>query len=86
MDDLRRFVNETLCLHNQLEVGAFHMSERLLMKRDQPCGVYFCLHGPRAVKISAIWDMFKNIVLFYSATGERFLTTKLIQSPPLAIA
>jgi len=53
------------------------MTERLLLRAGRPCGMYFCLHGPRSVKFSAIWDAGNNAVLFYGATGERFYRTSL---------
>ena len=53
LDDLRDFVNETLCHHEHLEIGAFHLSERILVRGGKPCGIHFCLHGPRAVKFTA---------------------------------
>ena len=43
----------------------------------------FCLHGPRAVKFTAIWETEHNRVLFYGSTGERFQKTHLIEAPPL---
>ena len=81
LDDMREYVNETLCYHEKLEIGAFPMTERILVRRGEPCGIYFCLHGPRAVKFSAIWDTDRNMVLFYGSTGERFLKTQLIEQP-----
>src|SRR5512138_2676730 len=79
--DLRDFVNETLCdLHN-LRADAFRMTERILRRGGRPCGIHFCLHGPRSVKFTAIWETDRNQVLFYNATGERSLKTQL--SEPL---
>lgn len=83
LEDLRGFVNSVLCDHNQLEVGAFPMTERILTRGGKPCGIYFCLHGPRAVKFSAIWETQRNTVLFYGATGERFHRVQLIEAPTL---
>ncbi len=84
LEDLRDFVNETICHHEELEIGAFHMSERILTRAGEPCGLYFCIHGPRQVKFSAIWETDSNTILFYSSTGERFLKTRLIDAPELA--
>jgi hypothetical protein len=84
--ELREFVNETLCQNEQLEVDAFVLTERPLVRNGIPCGLYFCLHGPRAVKFTAIWETDRNTVLFYGATGERFLTIRLTASPELARA
>jgi hypothetical protein len=84
--DLRDYVNQTLCSHHQLELGAFPLTERWLTRSGKPCGLFFCLHGPRSVKFSAIWEMQHNTVLFYTATGERFLRTQLASAPRLDMA
>ena len=78
--DLRDFVNTTICNHYQLQAGAFRMTERVLLRGDKPCGIYFCLHGPRATKFTAIWETDRNQVLFYGSRGERFLKTQLLES------
>lgn len=86
LDELRDYINKTLCQHNQLEVGAFQLTERILIRADRPCGLYFCLHGPRAVKFSAIWETQHNTVLFYGSTGERFHKVQLVEAPRLEMA
>lgn len=83
MGQLRQYVSRTLCRENNIEVGVFQITERLLKRRGQPCGIYFCLHGPRSVKLTAIWETEKNTILFYGSTGERFKQTKLNDSPDL---
>ena len=83
LDDLRDYINTILCHHNQLEIGAFPLTERILIRADRPCGIYFCLHGPRAVKFSAIWENQRNTVLFYGSTGERFHKIQLVEAPRL---
>jgi hypothetical protein len=37
----------------------------------------FCLHGPRAVKYSAIWEKEKGRVLFYGPSGKRYHQVEL---------
>lgn len=86
LNDLRNFITETLCEREQLEIGAFPLTEQVLRQRKQPIGMYFCLHGPRSVKFSAVWDALRNIVLFYGANGERYLTTRLLQPPQSVFA
>jgi hypothetical protein len=86
LDDLRNYVNTILCQHNQLEIDAFPLTERILIRADRPCGIYFCLHGPRAVKFSAIWETQHNTVLFYGSTGERFHKIQLVEAPRLEMA
>lgn len=80
LDDLRNYVHATLSFHDQLEVGAFKMTERILVQHGKPCGLFFCLHGPRAAKVFAIWETLRNTVLFYSSSGERFQRTQLMGS------
>ncbi len=77
LDELREYVNETLCDYYELQMDAFHLTEHVLHRGGKPCGIYFCLHGPRAVKFTAIWEIDRNQVLFYGSSGERFLKTQL---------
>jgi hypothetical protein len=83
LDDLREYVNVILSEHNQLQTGAFRMTERVLVRNGRPCGIYFCLHGPRMTKFSAIWETDRNQILFYGAGGQRFHKTQLVDSPRL---
>jgi len=85
-NDLREYVNSTLCDHYQLQLGAFHMTQQVLMRGGKPCGVYFCLHGPRLTKFSAIWETDRNQILFYGSHGERFQKTLLTEAPRLECA
>jgi len=77
LDELREYVNETLCEYYDLQIDAFHLTERVLRRGGRPCGIYYCLHGPRAVRFTAIWESDRNQVLFYGAGGERVLKTQL---------
>jgi hypothetical protein len=71
LSELRHFVQQQLCDRNQLEFGAFQFTERVLEKSGLPCGICFCLHGPRSVKLMAIWETTGNTILFYDSNGER---------------
>ena len=84
LNDLRTYVHQTLCDQNELQRGAFQITERILVRGKRPCGIFFCLHGPRSVKLTAIWETDRNTILFYSSSGERTLKAKLIQAPVLA--
>ena len=68
---LRHFVHQAICDQNQLEMEAFQMTERMLTRRGQPCGILYCVHGPRSVKLTAVWETDRNTVLFYGSRGER---------------
>ena len=85
LDTLRSYVHDTLSRCEQLEPGAFPMSERILVRSGKPCGIYFCIHGPRSLKITAIWETDRNTLLFYNCSGERFHKTLLVQSPCLGM-
>ena len=86
LHDLRQFVHHTLCEQNELERGAFQITERILVRGENPCGIFFCLHGPRNVRLTAVWESERNTVLFYSSSGERLLKTQLTAAPELAVA
>ena len=83
LDELRSYVKNILCLQSELEVDANSLTERILIRADRPCGIFFCLHGPRGVKLSAIWETDRNTVLFYGSTGERFYKIQLVEAPRL---
>ena len=86
LDHLRDYVYQTLCNQEQLEPGVFPMTERAILRASSPCGIYFCLHGPRSVKCTAIWETETNSILFYGASGQRFLITKLASAPAMQTA
>ena len=86
VNDLREYVNTTICNHCQLQEGVFSMTERVLLRGGKRCGIYFCVHGPRATKFTAIWDADRNQVLFYGSRGERFLKSQLLESSQLELA
>ena len=80
-EDVRSYINETICDRYQLQLDAFELTERVLLRSGTPCGVYYCLHGPRAVKFTAIWETDYNRILFYGSSGERFQKTQLLDAP-----
>ena len=86
VNDLRNYVQKQLCDQNELEVGAFQLTERVLVKRGAPCGIFFCLHGPRSVKLVAIWETSSNTILFYGSTGERVSRIRLTDASDVQTA
>ena len=68
---VREFVRDELCEKNELERDAFQMSERVLTRQGKPCGFYFCIYGPRNVRLTAVWDLNKNSIFFYDSLGRR---------------
>ena len=86
LSDLRHYVYHTLCQQNELEPGAYRLTERILVRNGSPCGIHFCLHGPRSVKLTAIWETDRNTILFYASSGERCHRTQLTAAPALVPA
>ncbi len=68
---VREFVREELCEKNQLEKDAFQMSEKILTRNGKPCGFYFCIYGPRSVRLTAVWDLCTEVIFFYDSLGRR---------------
>ncbi|MCC7474585.1 MAG: hypothetical protein IT425_04265 [Pirellulales bacterium] len=83
LHSIRRYVTQTLCEKDQLETNSFPLIEKVLVRGDEPCGVYFCLYGPRSLVLTAIWETDNNTILFYGSRGERFHKTKLIGPPSI---
>jgi hypothetical protein len=86
LENLKQYVLNILCEQNQLEFGAFPVTERILVRAGKPCGLFFCLHGPRSVKFTAIWETEQNTILFYDAAGERIHKVQLVRGPRLEAA
>jgi hypothetical protein len=83
-DDLaaiRQYVIQTLCEKDRLEADVFPISEQVLVRGGAPCGVYFCLHGPRSLRLTAIWETDSNTIWFYGSRGERFRKTQWNTTP-----
>jgi hypothetical protein len=64
-------VERRLCELGHLEPNQFPMTQREVLRAGKTVGVYFCVHGPRSVKLTAICDFFKNMVIFYGSDGIR---------------
>jgi hypothetical protein len=81
VEELRRFVADTLGRLEMLKVDQLELTQQVLYRSGKPCGMYFCLHGPRHLRLSAIWEMEGNSVLFYGSCGRRMLRTTLAHAP-----
>jgi hypothetical protein len=80
--ELRDYVQQVLCLHHDLEVGSYPVSQRRLVKNGDTCGISFCVHGPRLMRLMAIWVAAANEVHFFDSAGDRFGVKRL--SHPLS--
>ncbi len=84
LDDLRDFIHLALCRKENLLEHHFPMTELELKRNGQHCGSQFILHGPRSVRLSAVWDRKQNEILLYDALGKRYQKIRLPN--PIAIA
>ena len=83
LKELRQFVADTLGRLEMLKADQFELTQQVLYRAQKPCGVLFCLHGPRALRLSAIWDTDQNRILFYGSCGRRMHSTKLVRAPKI---
>jgi hypothetical protein len=77
LSDLRTFIHQTLCDKENLLEDQFQMTEMQLFRRGRDCGLQFSLHGPRSVRLGAIWAADQNTIYFYDARGNRYLKLRL---------
>ncbi len=78
LDDLRQFIHKTLCEKESLLADQFTMTEVQLTRGNGPCGIQFCLRGPRDVRLAAIWVADQNAVYLYDARGTRYAKLRLM--------
>jgi histidinol phosphatase-like enzyme len=85
LEHLRKLVSKVLCKQSDFEEGIFQITERMLKRGQNVCGIFFCLHGPRSVKLTAVWECEKNSIRFYGSGGEKFKIIKLDSGDDLEI-
>ena len=83
LEEIRQYVAQTLSKLETLEADRFQLSQQVLSRAGKACGMYFCLQGPRALRLTAIWETDCNTILFYGSCGRRMQRTRLIESPTL---
>lgn len=79
VDELRRYVHDTLCRHENLVAEQFALQTIALTQMGERCGLQFLLRGPRMVRLGAVWTAEQNQIYFYNARGERFRKEPLQQ-------
>lgn len=77
-----RGVNGYLGSIENLRADQFQLSQNTLYRADKPCNVHFCLQGPRALCLTAIWETVGNSILFHgkdrSSTTSHWLLHAII--------
>jgi len=77
-------IERRLCELGQLVPDQFPMTQREVVKGGETVAVYFCLHGPRSVKLTAICDHAKKVVVFYGTDGLRHDSMPISMRLPIA--
>ena len=77
LDELRSEIHRRLCEREDLLADQFELTEMSLSRRGRSCGMQFCLHGPRSVRLGAVWAADHNVVYLYDARGQRYEKIKL---------
>lgn len=77
LEDLREYIHRTLCEKENLLAEQFTMTEMQLTRGSRTCGMQFSIHGPRSVRLGAIWASDHNLVYFYDAGGARYAKVRL---------
>lgn len=86
LEALRALVHKTLCDRENILQDQFGLTETPLTRNGQACGLQFCLHGPRSVRLEAIWVADRNLLYCYDACGARFLKLELSRQAGLCAA
>ena len=77
LNEMKEFIHRILCEKENLLEDQFQMTEMQLFRRGRDCGLQFSLHGPRSVRLGAIWATDHNTVYFYDTRGTRYLKVRL---------
>lgn len=81
---VEQFVLSTLCEAERLDPASTPMFAMPLTRSGQVCGLLFEIQGPRRLRKQAVWTPEENRILFYDASGRRYLETRLAQGPGVA--
>ncbi|SMP43897.1 hypothetical protein SAMN06265222_1011029 [Neorhodopirellula lusitana] len=81
LPQMRQKVETKLCELGALEPQQFPLTQREVVRRGKTCALYFCLHGPRSVKLTAIADLKTRSLVFYGSDGVRRETIRWDELP-----
>ena len=83
--ELKDYIYKTLCQREQLDVGAFPMTQQVLRRGKRLCGILFSIQGPRNVVFNAVLETDGNTLHFYNSSGQRFQTTPIGIAPTASL-
>lgn len=83
MQELERFMADTLCQQERLDISQVKIHRSWMRKGNNLVGIVVRVDGPRLMRSQAIWSEQENRVLFYDSAGHRFAIVKLAEAPEL---
>ena len=87
IEAIRRQVHKTLCERDRLDPAHAPLFQSVIKRKNRPCGLFFHIQGPRALRNYAVWAGEEDRILFYDSKGERFAEIRLAEAPdPLKLA
>ena len=84
IDELRSFIQTTLCQKENLLLEQSKLRQAPLVKQGKLCGFQFSVQGPRQVRLGAVWASEHNDIYFYDTRGNRYHKVHLPE--PIALA
>jgi len=86
IDELRSFVQATLCQKENLLLEQSKLRQAPLVKQGKICGFQFSVQGPRQVRLGAVWASDRNDIYFYDTRGNRYHRKTDLGSVPMPIS
>ncbi len=80
-DQLREHVRQTLCARQELQPGEYPFVTIPMHRDEQRCGELLIQHGPRLIRLLAVWDQTTSTVHYYDCNGERFRVERIVLTP-----
>lgn len=70
-ESLQQLVLRSLCNADDLLPHEHELSELPLARSGRVVGTQFLLHGPRSVRLGAVWDAENEVLHLFDAAGHR---------------
>ncbi len=85
MNELERFMIDSLCDYEKLDREQVRIQRSVMRKGLAIVGMVIRIEGPRLMRLQALWVEPENRVLFYNSAGQRFAIVKLAESPEMGL-
>jgi len=79
VEELREHIRQVLCAREDLQPGEYPFVRLPIRRGEQHCGELLIQHGPRLIRLLAVWDPQTGTVHYYDCNGERFRVDRVQQ-------